>query len=440
MGKQYAFWRKPDGTRSKRTDDRHVPRALLNEIGSRSHVENNGAAWADYPVFLYHAALNSLIAIREPDGAEVDRSIASALIHQGVSKAVVESGGGKPIDPTKLLRHIDVLAASHLREAEKLYFVVTSISTNGFPARRIRVEGCEFVPLKSRQAGRYATTLQDLKIHSAPKLKEHFQNSKYQAIRISTAGRTPQAAVNRAIGAANYLRGVWNLLGGNAWGWSIGPHSSPIGVVHLGPLHTLHDTEGRLLSDESFWYEPGYIQDYRLFKPRKGWQEFEQVRRRWMRYIERLDCKSDVKDLFVRYALAMDESSHDLAFLQIWQLIEKITDTVGGKYEETIRRASWIFDDNLFVKDILAALRTRRNMYVHGGASGADMEQVTYMAKGIIDPHLRNLVMNPYKVSSVAEYGRVLSLSRSKSKLQADARRFALIAKHRSGKDDAVDE
>jgi hypothetical protein len=118
-----------------------------------------------------------------------------------------------------------------------------------------------------------------------------------------------------------------------------------------------------------------------------------------------------------------------VAFLQMWSILEKITDTVGTNYDDTIKRTIWIFTagSRLIAKDLLESLRYRRNKYVHSGESGQQADQVAYMVKSFLDPHLVNLVSNPLKVRSLEEYGQFLALPTEIGTLQ-DRRRMMRIA------------
>lgn len=101
-----------------------------------------------------------------------------------------------------------------------------------------------------------------------------------------------------------------------------------------------------------------------------------------------------------------------IAFLQMWSILEKITNTIGGKYDETINRAIWPFlkQDRLIAKDMLESLRCCRNQYVHSGKVGQESDQIAYTIKSFVDPHLLKLISNPFNVQSFEEYGEFLAL------------------------------
>ena len=54
-------------------------------------------------------------------------------------------------------------------------------------------------------------------------------------------------------------------------------------------------------------------------------------------------------------------------------------------------------------KEMLEALRHRRNQYVHSGRAGEDGDQVAYLIKSLVDPHLVSLIQNPFGVTSLKD-------------------------------------
>jgi hypothetical protein len=162
-----------------------------------------------------------------------------------------------------------------------------------------------------------------------------------------------------------------------------------------------------------FWFEPGYVEDRELFKPKNGWDRIEKDRRWVMRHMRRHPYRGDVEQLLIRYVKSLDQTDPDTAFVQMWSILETITGTVGTSYDETIRRASWLFRDREIESEQLEHLRFRRNQYIHAAKSGNESDQVVYMAKSFVDPHLRQLLRNDFKVESLKEYGEFLALPRT---------------------------
>jgi hypothetical protein len=161
------------------------------------------------------------------------------------------------------------------------------------------------------------------------------------------------------------------------------------------------------------WYDPDFTEDQPIYKPANGWWvDIEKKRRLAMRCLAALEYKNDLIAILIRYVNALDQPNTDIAFLQMWSILEKITDTIGGKYDETIERTLWPFQgqDRFVSKNILESLRYRRNQYVHSGKADQECDQIAYMIKSFVDPHLFMLISNRLNVHSLEEYGNFLAL------------------------------
>jgi hypothetical protein len=188
----------------------------------------------------------------------------------------------------------------------------------------------------------------------------------------------------------------------------------------------LHRPDGSDAGDGLYWFDPDYSEDQNLFEWTDRWGRIENNRRALMRRIAALAYRQDIEELLIRYVVALDQPDPNKAFLQMWGILEKITDTVGANYDETIKRSIWAYnnDDRPLTKDLLETLRFHRNRYVHAGREGQEADQVTYLVKSVVDPHLVRLILNPFKVRSLEEYGQFLSLPVDEGALEEQRRRL----------------
>lgn len=109
----------------------------------------------------------------------------------------------------------------------------------------------------------------------------------------------------------------------------------------------------------------------------------------------------------------------------MWSILESLTDTVGARYDETIKRVLWPFEDRQLSRELLEYLRTYRNQYVHAARSDDNRDQVAMLIKAFIDPHLVALIRNDFQVDTIKEYARCLSLPTSQSELRKTISRTA---------------
>ena len=412
MAKRYVFWRMPNGRPYKQLDGKHAPAAMLAELGrSSSLTTDEGVSW---PLSINHheseLAVRSSAIIIDPDGNELNETDAWAIVWTAIKSDITKGGGGKPIRPDALLVTANALAADHFRKPLTDYLLLTTLSIASLPAKHIRVEGCAISQV-SRKCRKYVQPDAMRWRSNEPLWERHLKSTEYLRIRVQTAGRTIHEATGRALDAVNLLRGLWTLFATYGsrtlrLGWV---KQEPIGVIHTGPIHTLHKPDGSPAAD-LFWFDPNYAGDRKLFGSDGKWKQIDKHRSWAMRQMKRLAYRDDLKNLIARYATALDQPDLDVAFLQMWSILEKITDTIGTNYDETIRRATWVFKQRDIAAEQLECLRFRRNQYVHSARSGEERDQVAYMVKAFVDPHLLRLIRDDFKATSLKDYSEFLAL------------------------------
>ena len=446
MGKQYVFWRTPDGKRCRakdgkgkgksREDDnaedekgqgrKNAPTALLAQLGKSAEKFGNGKiGWQDILIHRLILAIRSVIVILDPGGNELNDTDSWSIVWRAIETILKRQGGGKPIASTDLIDEANKEAAKHFRTSLTEYIIVSSLSVAELPSSHIRVRDCEISPVVRRD-GRFAypDALKRQAMDTA--FARHIASTKYLPVKVKTAGRSQAEAVAKALDSLSLLRGLWTLFATyGAWSMRLGgiKKYTTLGVIHAGPIDTLHNSVGASV-DEIWWYNPDYAGDQAIFSPSNGWSQVEKDRRWAMRRLRSLPYKSDVEELIERYAAALDQTNLDVTFLYLWGLLEKITDTVGGNYDETIRRATRIYKDRHIAKGLLESLRRRRNRLVHAARSAEDRDQVAYLVKYFVDPHLVWLIRNELHLQSLKEYGEFLSLPGDVPTLEKRQRRL----------------
>lgn len=430
MGKRHVFWRTPTGKPYRRDDGeqvptgtsyngddgKHAPTALLANIGQAASVsaEGNIAFPFDSIYFKDRLAVQTAAVVLDPHGDELNDTDTSSIIWKAVESEIKRQGGGRPLSPKAVLSCADRLAAFHFRKAVIEYVLITTLSVQQLPAKSIKVNDCTISSIAARGA-RYPlpVALKSLGGHCFH--AKHLSSTKYLTIKVRTNGRSVSEATGKALHAITLLRGLWTLFA-TLGSWKIQlagvPKREPIGVIRTGPIHTLHDLDGKPAVD-AYWYRPDFTEDGRIFMPKRGWSNIEYNRRWAMRRMRRYAYKRDLEELIVRYANALDNVDLTVAFLQMWGILEKITDTVGKNYDETIRRTTWRFPERDTAKELLEHLRFRRNQYVHAAKSGDKPDQAAYLVKAFVEPHLIELIRNDFRVASLSEYADFLRLPTS---------------------------
>jgi hypothetical protein len=409
MGARYVFFRDSTGRAYRRDDGRHTPTHLLAEMGEASVLQGEQIAWKGWHV--EHDALLSSFVVLDNEGAELNHQDANTIVWRALED-VARRSPGKPLNSTEVLKVADARAAEHLRRPFVQYELVTSLSIKTFPAKRIRIRGSVIRPLKKREP-RYPLPKVLRSASHRNLFADHFKSTRYQLVRVETKGRTIFEGVGNALNALSLLRAIWSFsatIGRRSIRLGSGKRA-PIGVIHTGPLYTLHNRDGSAANDEYYWFDPNYAGDQELFKEDDRWSELEKDRRWAIRRIGNLPYRKELEEVLIRYISALDQPNPNVAFLQLWGTLERITNTVGAQYDETIKRACRVYvrKDRPLMKEALESLRHYRNRYVHSGDTGHETEQIAFRIKSYVDPHLVRLMNNTFKVQSLQEYGDFLA-------------------------------
>lgn len=405
MSKRYVFWRTPKGTPHKNSNDKHAPTALLAKIGESATVNDDGSiSRSDLSFLKLETAVRHSVVIVDPDGKELNDNDAWYIVSSAINSIIKQVGGRVPVVPGKLIAEADNIAAKHFHKPTVPYVLVSSLTIDSFPFKHINVGGCEVAPLKTR--ARYPE-------HKSLILQRRKRGNVVsgQLVRVKTKGRTIHEATEYALRSLDLLRGLWTLFESfGSWSISFGDQSpKPLGIIHTGRTHTLLKPDGKPI-DNMYWYDPHYPEEYPIFKPKRGWKKLEELRRKALNRLRRLAYYEAMEDLIVRYSQALDYANHDVSFLHMWSLLEKITGTVGLSYDKTIQRTIWMSKERDTDSQLLAALRCQRNQYIHAGSSGSDRDQIANLMKQFVDVHLVLLLRNDFDVESLEEYAAYLDL------------------------------
>ncbi len=434
MGKRnYAYFRDPSGRAAGREDVRHAPTLLLQGLGEQSFLNNEGGvSWhAGFADTLHHKAMTSSIVLQDQDGVELSGYDSERLVWRALVD-VAKVAPGKPILPATMLDALDKVVGAFVRQVPNPYILVTSISVDKLPKQQITVQSHKIAALELRGP---SFPLPKVLTETWRKFyfADHLSRSKYQTVSVSTSGRTHFEAAHRALNAVSLLRAAWSLPATRGTlSFSFVPGRRPIGVIHGGPVHTLHNPDGTLYdAEDGYWYEPDYREDQDVFRGAAKWPALEKFRGLAFRTIRTQPYGRDLADLLIRYVSALDQANPNVAFLQMWSILEKITDTVGSNYDETIARAKKVFveKDRPLVKELLGALRHNRNRMVHAGLGHEDAH-IVYLLKRFVDPHLLRLVRNDYRVSSLKEYAEYLTLPTDDAELKKRIARLSRLLQY----------
>ncbi|WP_254512801.1 hypothetical protein [Anatilimnocola floriformis] len=414
--KQYAFWKTPwgkpykgkDESSEAQDDHKHIPSELIKKIIENAAVSAEGkVVWL--PIVgspMLETAVRSTLVIYGEAGQVLDEGTSWSLFTKALSNLIEKAGKRKHIPIPDIMKEVNSVVAEHLRQAPQDFILKSSLSIRELPAKCITVNGCDIRSCDDTAKFKHPESLDNYLRHT----KSDFAGG-YHVVTVATKGRSKTEAIDTSLTALHVLRGVWTLFATHG-SWRIPLMSSPstqkpVGVIHSGQFHTLHNADGSSAT-HMYWFEVATGENTKIFHPKDDWKALEKKRRWALKKLATHPFKTEMESLLVRYVSALDHVDYDVAFLKLWSLLETITGT--DQYDQTIKRATWFFGHRRYYRQVLESLRVRRNQYVHAAQQGEGGEYVLYMIKEFIDPHLYRLLRNSFNVSSLHDYGEFLSL------------------------------
>jgi len=251
------------------------------------------------------------------------------------------------------------------------------------------------------------------------------------AIIVSVRARSVHQATDQALFAADVVRGALNFFV-NAK--RLAPLSraglmKPINPIRLGRVHTLHRPRGGL-AHADYWFER-FFYPSPTFGTRKA---FEDLRRRELELRRRLafvPYGDELRDGLVRYVRALDGIDHESTFLKLWSVLEYLTGIQNARYDDIVRRVSFLFGDGDWYRTILENLRDQRNRNVHAGTQSEEVEYLMFRAKFFVERVLLFHLQSAGLFTTLAEACEFLSLSSDPMTLKAEIAKRRLALKFR---------
>ncbi len=156
----------------------------------------------------------------------------------------------------------------------------------------------------------------------------------------------------------------------------------PVNVVVLDPMHVAVKQNSATASlNDDYWYNPHFIEQ--PIKEVEA-QKDAKVRKFILNkktLINKSPFKFQIEQALIRYVRCLDHCYLDAVFLELWSVLEFLTQTEkGAGYDKTIRRTASFYEQGEdYDRIVLEHLRERRNYYVHKGEQYDDHEAIIYM-------------------------------------------------------------
>jgi hypothetical protein len=350
-----------------------------------------------------------------------------------VAQAQFRSGDKGVITTKSYLAEVNKLEKEYQTQPIERYALASSISINPLMMiHRIRFENNLIVferllPAKFRQESGKLLKNAELSLFASPPID-------YLFVRIHVPAKTIHGAAKQALETIDFVRGVWNLTlnRGQYFRMSWGGQPKPVNLIILGPLHTLHKPSGELAAKNNWWFEPSYlgaIKPLSLQHDELGnlYKSLDHVKRKFKKH----KYSNVLFNAVVRYTRALDERDWTTAFIKLWGILELLTDTTRDKYDVTIRRTAFIYQEREYHYQVLQHLREYRNLSIHFDKGNSEIETCLYQIKNYVEALISFHINNKYGFESVQEAAGFLSLSHEEKALKDQIEKLKYARKFR---------
>lgn len=329
-----------------------------------------------------------------------------AIVRQSVATVLAEPDAGS----SRLGAEMSRWQSKYMGKAEEQMTLVTSISLGHQSKIHRRTRSSISVLLSQALPKAFSSIWLNEKsqLHG---VAEHPES--YTKVRIVVSARSAREVAERGFLTLDYLRGIWNFaLGFRRYKLTlVGVASRPFNAILLGPQFSVHKKEGDL-AEEGL----GVVGGFREVAPVARDREIAAMLS-WEKNIERrlrsIPYRKEVEDAFIRYARSLDEVDHSSCLLEVWGLIENLTDTLRAKYDITMKRVASLFPDPQPHLSVLQHLREHRNGIAHAGRQTEFGEMLVSQAKYYVEELFDFHLMQGRNFSSLAEAGEFLDLPSS---------------------------
>lgn len=206
---------------------------------------------------------------------------------------------------------------------------------------------------------------------------------RYTFARVSIRAKSQVEAVESALEGLNLLRGIWNFYQNYRTPWrSSFRKRKPVNKIVLGPIHSLHWPNGKLATDGP-WYEPDYVGPLEPITLDRNFESMRKLEGDFRRYLARSRYRTDLEDSIRWYGRVLDSRDWNTDFVQLWGLLEHLTDTTKTESKLTCKRARFLYpkEERDLHREVLHHLAHHRNQAVHAGYVTERAETLLYQLK-----------------------------------------------------------
>lgn len=376
--------------------------SLLAELGRTPFGKAPRMGMKDYLVFEQVQAVLQTFLECHPDvpDSEKNRIIVLAL-DEAARKGVLAPG--------KVLASATRLEDAYLASPTREWTVLTSLSITSPPrAFRFRLLDAT-IKTHRRLTPALVAARGSMPSDAARRLPN--QPDDYTWLTAALRARSPHEAAEKGLLAIDAIRGIWSYLSDiDTWTLLSSGLLAPLNRIRLGPVHTMHLSEGSLV-DEPLSYDPYFERLSPAFSVRGGWPSFTRSERRLRMRLTTLQYGRDLTRAFAAYAQALDAKNRELCLVKLWAVLESLTATGPDRAEQTVKRSVFLLSDRESSRTLLQHVRDQRNAIAHGGHVASDLNGAAMQLRRFVQHVFAFHLEVGQRYSSIEEAGEFLGLA-----------------------------
>ncbi|MDR6581027.1 hypothetical protein [Pseudomonas extremaustralis] len=382
------------------------PQLLMDRMAEITSIMSDGRI--SFSAFEKHQ-LDAVLLTMLEFHKEFSSSTMKALFNSGIEYCARRND----FTTAAFLVGINDAVVRHGARPEKLFILATSISTfDGFAKNNIVLRSSR---IKSWPKGIPKKYLVRDKLEW--RRGESPMPEEYCPITVTVKSKDSMDAAHAAIYDLDYVRGIHALFVNPPSELIFGSGAQkPMNKIMLGGMHTLHDSKGRLASENVYWYE----RNYRV-RSSIQFSNKPQLAKNFNYVDEKINIHSDgfvIKDAIVRYVRAYDESDRNATIQKTWAALESIVCPHENNADAIVRRCSFMFADRPYYEQVLEHLREYRNRNVHSGYEVEDLDYHCYQLQQFFRQAIFFYLNNASFFSGIQEANKFLDLPSTLAELQ----------------------
>ena len=393
------------------------PEVILKRIESIRTVDSEGKT--SFSGFELKEALAVLHTMVDFQGS-ADELNKPNTVWRAVAKVV------GPMTPDSFMKVLneEIVKQKAVKDTEFRILTALSLDQSLFP-KALTIDGSKLELLPNHYGKRYAA--REALIENA-RLPVPSLHPDYCRVIVSVKAKGVFGAITKALKVLDVQRAIWCMLGnpnmqfGNR-DWS------PINVIRLGTVHSIHRPSGEPATQE-VWFEPNFVEAPR-FRPAKP-KQFRENAAYLMRCLFASAYHEKLVEALLRYVRAFDERDQNTAFIKVWGALETLACPGSADYAQIVKRCAFLHKDAQYHRQVLEHLREYRNQSVHAGDQAELAKTHCYQAQGYFASlfcfHLRNVrtFTSLDDANSFLDLPRDIELLRRREKMARKAIRFVM--------------